>query len=157
MRLTRHLKIFADYFQFVVMDEACEDDFGSIWTDEAFGRLLAVGETSVCPGTLRNVEVPVQIHVHPSAPEADLTSYDHAASASLSLPTGRLVVMGCTDHMPDALRIEVPAGSYRVLYLASGVESITTEWDPADDCYIVHLWPAPPCEPALLKHWRPGA
>lgn len=155
--LSRTFELLADYFQLLLMDEGCEDDFASVWTDEALDRMLAVGNASVCLGTLRNVDVPVEIHVYSSAPSVDPASYDHAVSASLNLPSGRLVVMGCTDFLPEAARIELPPGSYQLLYLATGVESITYESDPADDRYIVHLWPGPPREPALLKHWRPGA
>lgn len=157
MELSRTFDIFADYFQFVLMDANCEDDFASVWTDEALARMLAVGETSVCPGTLRNVHVPAEVHVHPSEPSIDLAGYDHAVSASVQLPSGRLVVMGCTDYLPEAPRLEIPPGSYQLLYLVTGVESITYESDPADDRYIVHLWPGQPREPALLKHWRPSA
>lgn len=157
MELSRTFEIFADYFQFVLMDENCEDDFASVWTDEALARMFATGNTSVCPGTLRNVNVSVEIHLHASEPSVDLAFYDHAVSASVQLPSGRLVVMGCTGYLPEAARIELPPGSYQLLYLAAGVDSITYESDPADDRYIVHLWPGQPREPALLKHWRPIA
>ena len=157
MELSRTFDIFADYFQFILMDEGCDDDFGSVWTEEALERMLAVGETSVCPGTLRNVNVPVEIHVHGAEPSVDPTGYDHAVLASLQVPSGRLVVMGCTDHLPEAPRVELKAGSYQLLYLATGVESITYESDPADDRYIVHLWHGSPREPVLLRHWRPRA
>ena len=157
MELNRTFNIFADYFQFVLMDESSEDDFGAVWTDEALERMLAVGETSVCPGTLRNVDVPVEIRISESEPAIDLTAYDHAASASLKVPSGRLVVMGCTDYLPDAARIEVSPGTYQLLYLATGTDTITYESDPADDRYIVCLWPGVARDPTLLKHWRPGA
>jgi hypothetical protein len=157
MELSRTFEIFADYFQFVLMDEASEDDFGALWTEEAFQRMLAVGTTSVCPGTLRNVTVPVEIRVHESTPHPDLSDCDHAAAGSFGLPSGRLVVMGCTDYLPEAPRIDLPAGTYQVLYVATGIDSITHESDPADDRYIVYLWPGPPREPALLKHWRSSA
>lgn len=157
MELARTFDVFADYFQFVLMDENCEDDFALVWTNEALARMLALGDTSACPGTLRNVNVRIEVHVHASKPQVDLDGYDHAVSASLLLPTGQLVVMGCTDYLPEAARLEVPPGPYQLLYLATGIESITYESDPADDRYIVHLWPGPPREPALLKHWRQSA
>lgn len=154
MEFSHKFEIFADYFQFVMMDEHCEDEFASVWSDEALARMLAVGNTSVCPGTLRNVTVPVEIHIHTSEPSVDLAAYDHAVSASVQIPSGRLVVMGCTDHLPEAARLELPPGSYQLVYLAAGVESITHESEPADDRYIVHLWPGKARDVALLKHWR---
>ena len=157
MELCRAFDIFADYFQFVLMDESSDDDFSTIWTDKALDRMLAVGDTSVCSGTLRNVTVAVEIRVSQSEPAIDLAAYDYAASASLHVPSGRLVVMGCTDYLPDASCIEVPAGTYELLYLATGLDTITSESDPAQDRYIVYLWPGRLREPVLLKHWRSGA
>ena len=149
--------IFADYFQFVVMDGSSDDDFSTLWSEEAMNLMLAVGETALCLGTLRNVTVPVEIRVSKSEPPLDLAAYDNAASASLHLPSGRLVIMGCTDYLPEAPCIELAPGTYQLLYLVTGVDTITNEWDPAGDRYIVHLWPSPPRAPTLLKHWRPSA
>ena len=147
-------ELFAEYFQFLLMDERCEDDFASIWTPEALELMLAVGERSISVGTLRNVTVPVEVYVLDSKPALDLSGYDHAAEASFSIPSGRFAVLGCTDYLPDAARIEVSAGHYQVLFVASGTDSIQTEWDPADDVYAVYLWPGAPIAPRLLKHWK---
>ena len=147
-------ELFADYFQFLLMDERCEDDFASIWTPEALQLMLAVGERSISVGTLRNVNVPVEVHVLASKPELNLSGYDHASEASFSAPSGRLAVLGCTDYLPDAARIDVIPGHYQVLSVASGIDSIQTEWDPADDVYSVYLWPGTPIAPRLLKHWK---
>jgi hypothetical protein len=62
--------------------------------------------------------------------------------------------MGCTGYFPDAPRIEVLPGTYRALAVMSGIESIQTEWDPADDKYTVYLWPGAARPPKLLKHWN---
>ena len=149
--------IFADYFQFVLMDEDSEDDFSELWTDEALHRMLAIGAQAVCPGTLRNINVPVEIVVSSGAPQVALADYDHAVETFIKVPSGRLIVMGCSDYLPEAPRIEVPPGTLRVLFLASGLESITTESESADDRYVVHLWPGEACETKLLKLWRNDA
>lgn len=144
----------AEYFQFVLMDEASQDDFSEIWTKEAFARLLAVAEDAICPGTIRNVEVPVEVVVVDGRPEIDTSACDHIVEASLSIPSGRLVVMGCTDYLPDAPRVEVSPGIYEALYVIRGVQTITTEWDPADDLYTVYLWKGERRSPKLIKHWN---
>jgi hypothetical protein len=148
------LNVFADYFQFLVMDEKCEDDLSTLWTEEALKRMLAVGRCVVAPGTLRNVDVAAEVHVLHDAPPVDLSKYDHAASGSLDVPSGCLAVMGCTGYLPDAPRIRLAARTYQVLSLASGIGTIKNEWEPADDLYIVYLWPGGHREPQLLKHWR---
>lgn len=52
--------IFADYFQFIIQDEASDDDFAAIWTPDALAAGTAFGKMAICPGTLRNVEVPIE-------------------------------------------------------------------------------------------------
>jgi hypothetical protein len=151
---THRFSIFADYFQFLLMDENCEDDFSTLWSDEALKRMLAVGRAVICPGTLRNVEVAVEVRLVDTGPTVDLSAYDHAAEASIEVPSGKLVVMGCTDYLPDAARLELPPGTYRVLSLANGIDTIKKEWEPANDLYTVYLWPGAHCEPRLLKHWK---
>lgn len=154
MNTTKQFTIFADYFQFVIMDESSEDDFSLLWTDEALKRMLAVGTHAICPGTLRNVDVPVEVRVCDREPEIDLDKFDHAVEASIALTSGTLVVMRCTGYLPDAPRLKLQPGNYRILYLASGIESIKNEWDPADDLYVVYLWPGELRGSNLVKHWK---
>jgi hypothetical protein len=157
MEICRELSLFADYFQIHLMDLRSNEDPGAAWTDEAVDRMLAVGETWAGLGTLRNVTVPLTVHVTARAPDLDLGQYDHAVSGSISVPSGELVVLGCTDSLEEAEKLHVEPGMYELLYLASGIESITYESDPADDRYIVYLWPGSERSPRLLKHWRPSA
>ncbi|MFH1987676.1 MAG: hypothetical protein ABIK25_08625 [Pseudomonadota bacterium] len=136
------------------MDEKSEDDFSNIWTEEALAHMLAVAPTAVCPGTLRNVDVQVEIEILDSPPTIDFTQWDNVVEASINIPSGKLVVMGCTGYLPDAARIEVQPGSYQLLSLAGGIESIQTEWEPANDIYRVYLWPGQERKPHLIKRWQ---
>jgi hypothetical protein len=157
MPLTYRFTVFADYFQFIVQDEKSEDDFATIWSPEALGMALAVGKSAVCPGTLRNVDVPIEIQILDSEPHVDLEAVDHAVEASLEVPSGTIVIMGCTAYFPDAPRLNVAPGTYRVLSVMKGVSSIRTEWEPADDSYLVYLWPGEERKPRQLKHWKGDA
>ncbi|MDM5180127.1 hypothetical protein PO883_23365 [Massilia sp. DJPM01] len=154
MPSVHRFSIFADYFQFIVQDENSEDDFGSIWTKEALNHMIAVGETAICLGTLRNVDVSVAVHVLGVEPAALLEGYDHAVEGAFTVPTGKLVVMGCTEYFPDASRFEIAPGSYRFLYLVSGVHTITAECEPADDLYCLYIWPGEARSSRLLKPWK---
>jgi hypothetical protein len=150
----QRLTIFADYFQFIVMDMESGDDFSSLWTDEALERMVAVGNSAVSLGTLRNVDVEVEIHVVDELPKLPLAEYDHIAEGSFNTPTGSLAVMGCTGFLPDAYRVDVAPGSYQFLYLVRGVSSITDEWSPASDLYILYISRGEERPPALIKHWK---
>lgn len=157
MECCRSFEIFADYFQFILMDDSPESDYAVTWDENALRVMIASGIKSVSLATLRNVTVPVTVCVGQFQPNIDLAQFDHAAAASLQVPSGRLVVMGCTDFLPEAARIELPADTYQLMYLAAGLESITYESDPADDRYFVNLWPGPSREPVVLKQWRASA
>jgi len=157
MPLTRQFTVFADYFQFIVQDEKSEDDFATIWSNEALDMALAVGKSAVCPGTLRNVDVPIEVQIFDSEPQVDLEAVDHAVEASLELPSGTIVIMGCTAYFPDAPRVNVSPGTYRVLSVMKGISSIKSEWEPADDSYVVYLWPGEHRKPKQLKHWKGNA
>ena len=157
MHTVRTFIVFADYFQFVVQDENAEDDFATIWTEDALAAQTAFGQSAVCPGTLRNVDVPVEIVVAEGDPHVSLEDVDHAVEGSIEVSSGRLVVMSCTGYLPDAPRIEVEPGTYRALAVMSGIDSIETEWEPADDKYTVYLWLGAARPPKLLKHWKGDA
>ncbi|WP_156885830.1 hypothetical protein [Massilia niastensis] len=148
------LTMFADYFQFVAMDVDSGDDFSALWTDEALERMVAVGSSAVSLGTLRNVDVEVEIHVVDELPKLPLAEYDHVAEGSFDTPTGSLAVMGCTGFLPDAYRVDVPPGSYQFLYLVRGVGSVTDESSPANDLYILYIARGEERPPTLIKHWK---
>jgi hypothetical protein len=157
MHTVRNFNIFADYFQFVVQDERSEDDFAAIWTPDALAAHTAFGKSAVCPGTLRNVEVLVEIVVTDSDPKVDLQTVDHAVEGSIEIQSGCIVVLGCTGYFPDAPRFQIQPGTYRALAVMTGIASIQTEWDPAEDKYILYLWPGQSRPPRLLKHWNGDA
>ena len=157
MEISRDLSVFADYFQIHLMDRVANEDPGAAWTDEAVDRMLAVGETWVGLGTLRNVTVPLTVHLAAQAPQLDLSQYDHAVSGSISIPSGELAVLGCTGSLEEAEKISLEPGVYELLYVTSGTDSISYESGPADDHYAVYLWPGSKHSPQLLKHWRPSA
>ena len=150
------LTIFADYFQFIVQDENSTDDFATLWNDDAVAMLVAAGETALCFGTLRNVDVAVEVHVVDGPPEIQLENFDHAVEGAFASPTGTIAVMGCTDFFLHASRLEVQPGSYRFIYLVSGARTIQTEGEPADDLYALYIWPAEPRALRLMKQWKPA-
>lgn len=149
--------IFADYFQFIVQDELSDDDFSAIWTPDALANGTAFGRQAICPGTLRNVDVAVDVVISETEPLMNLAAVDHAVEGSIELPSGNVVVMGCTQYFPDAPRFKIRAGVYRVLAVMTGIATISNEWDPADDKYLVYLWPGTHRDPKLLKHWKADA
>lgn len=138
----RDLELFADYHQFYLQDEPASGDLSDAWTDEAVERLLALAPGTVGVGTASNGNVPVAVEVLEGAPAESLEPYDQVNECSLAIAHGPLVVAGCTDYFPEAARIPLAPGVYRVRisYCLSGEER-----------YLVQLWQAPRVEPLVVK------
>lgn len=136
------LTIFADYHQFYLQDD--DDRYGNLsdaWTPEATERLMAIAERVVGIGTVRNMNVPVQIEVVPQLPTLDHSQWDKVNRASLVCETGRIVVAGCTDYFPDARRISVSPGTYDVLVGYKNLESLSQDGLEGNDSYHIFLAP----------------
>lgn len=134
------LSLFADYFQFYLQDERADGNLGDSWGEDATARNLAVAPGTVGVGTFRNVDVPVTVEVMNAAPSADFGSADLVTEASIDVPSGRIVVAGCTDYFPDARRIDVPPGRYRVRVHYCGMASVSEDGLEGADHYRAVLW-----------------
>jgi hypothetical protein len=151
---TYRFNLFADYFQFYLQDESVDGNLGERWTPEAVQRLLALAPGTIGVGTVRNMIIPVVVQVRKSEPKESLAPWDHVAECSIDVPSGRLVIAGCTDYFPDAARIEVKPGCYRARLSYGGLQSLSGNGLEGRDHYKVVLWPAPPGEVDVLKQWQ---
>lgn len=145
------LSLFADYFQFYIQDDAAVGDLSSSWTEETVVRLLAIAPGTIGIGTVRNMHVPVTIEIHDREPEDDFSDWDHVVDATLDVSSGRIAVAGCTDYFPDAKRIEIPSGSYRVRASYGALDTLSKDGLSGDDHYRVQLWPGSPTAVQVLK------
>jgi hypothetical protein len=152
---THRFTLFADYHQFYIQDEDSSGDLSASWTPEATARLLALAPGVVGVGTARNVEVPVEIILEQSEPPLDEARWDHVIECDLAVPTGRLVVAGCMDYFPDAVRLPVRPGDHRVRVCMSGLGSISEDGPDGTDEYHLFLWPAPPAGVRMIKQSVP--
>jgi hypothetical protein len=148
---SNHFTLFADYFQFYLQDESADGNLSESWNEEAVTRLLAVAPGTVGVGTVRNMDVPVSIEVLDSAPPLELEQSDHVVECTILVQGSRIVVAGCTDYFPDAARIEVAPGTYRVRVGYEGLASISEDGLSGNDSYKLQLWQAAAIEPRVLK------
>lgn len=107
------LELFADYFQFYLQDEQSKGDLSSSWTEQAVSDMLAVAPGIIGVGTVRNLTVPVEVEVLTSQSTNDFAQWNHVTEASLEVPSGHIIIAGCSDYLPDAARIIVEPGTYR--------------------------------------------
>ncbi|MBR1230960.1 hypothetical protein [Bradyrhizobium sp. AUGA SZCCT0182] len=145
------LVLFADYFQFYIQDEAAKGDLSQAWNEEATDRLLALAPGTVGIGTVRNMDVPVTVDFLEHAPEDEFSEWDHVVEAGLDVTSGRIVIAGCTDYFPDAKRVEVPPGVYRVRVSYGALDTLSEDGLSGDDRYRLQLWPAASTAVHILK------
>ena len=145
------LVLFADYHQFYLQDEKADGDLSDAWSDEATDRLLALAPGVIGIGTVRNMDVPVRIQILEREPPPDFTEFDQVIECSLEIPSGRIVAAGCTDYFPEAKRIEVPTGTYRVRVGYANLDSLSEDGLDGNDSYNLQLWQAPTAGVSILK------
>ena len=144
-------KLFADYFQFYLQDESAHGDLSESWTPEAVERLLAIAPGTIGVGTVRNMVVPVLVEVGDGPSAEDFGQWDQINECSIDVPSGRLVIAGCTDYFPDAARIEVPPGSNRAQLCYGNLNSLSANGLEGDDHYRIVLWRAAPAALKIIK------
>ena len=113
--------------------------------------MLAAGSGVVRIGTVRNMHVPVSVQILEREPNDDSAGWDHIVEASLDVPSGRIAIAGCTDYFPDAARIDVAPGTYRVRVSYGGLDTLSEDGLEGDDRYRLQLWPAPPIAVRVVK------
>lgn len=145
------LTLFADYFQFYLQDELAQESLADSWTDDATNRLLAVASGSIGVGTVRNMDVPVTIEVLDVEPALDSEKWDHITQCSIDIPSGKLVIAGCTDYFPDAKRIHVSPGTYVARIPYGALNTLSEDRLDGSDHYRVQLWPGHSALPRVLK------
>ncbi|WP_157598037.1 MULTISPECIES: hypothetical protein [unclassified Rhizobacter] len=151
-RQTVVFEVFADYNQFYVQDGGIFPDAPTDWTDVDVERRAkaAANVLVICP--LRNATVPVTLEVFDSAPTIDLAGYDHVIRCSLDLPTGNLQVHECTGG--EVYSRAVPPGTYTVLALFSGLNSLSENGLDGEDSYRLVIWASrTPVSLEVLKAW----
>lgn len=147
--------IFADYYQILLQDLNATDDLSRLWTPQAVKNLLAVGNDAIGIGTVRNLDVPVTLEVSDGVPAInDQEYFDQIVECSLYVPSGKVVVMGVTDFLPNAPTIEVAPGYYRVRILYANLGSVTEDGLDGEDSYRIEMWPDGSLDKGVLFHKR---
>jgi hypothetical protein len=135
-------RLLADFYQFYLQDEEADGDLSTAWTEQAVNDLLAVAPGTIGVGTVGNMHVPVELEIRVSIPTDDLNGWDHVTECGIEVPSGKIVVAGCTDYFPDAARVEIPPGNWRVRIYYGGLNSLSEDGLDGDDHYRVVLWPS---------------
>lgn len=136
-----HFELLADYFQFYLEDEGIDSDTGILWNKENTELMLALGPGIIAVGTARNMTVPVKVVIQETEPALELEKWDKVNECSVTINSGNIVVMGCTDYYPDASRIKVISAVYRARIHYGQLAELSEDGLDGEDHYEVILWP----------------
>jgi hypothetical protein len=145
-------RLFADYFQFYLMDEGVSPDAPTDWIDTDVARRLKAAPNIVVVCPIRNMTVPVEVQIHQAEPPYDGSQWDHIAECSLDLPTGKLVVHECTGGPVG--RFNLAPGTYRVRAFYGALDTLYNNDLDGDDHYLVVLWPGGPTDLRVIKEYK---
>ena len=146
-----HYSLFADYFQFYLQDEEAEGNLSESWTEQTVEDRLALAPGTIGVYTSRNMNVPVEVEVCEFEPVDNPDEWDHITECGIEIPSGRIVVAGCTDYFPEAARINVKPGTYRARIYYGELDSLSEDGLYGDDRYRVVLWPGEDLSVRVIK------
>lgn len=142
----RHFDVFADVFQFLVMDSGADwTDLWSKWTPSVVdGSLIFEGHSYVGVATARDTYVPVDVVVvDEGEPIPGVEPGSVVREATLEVTSSSITVTGLNEEGSGG-SVVVPAGRYamRVEYLR--LDSVDADGRRGDDAYIVTMCKEPP-------------
>jgi hypothetical protein len=144
-------KLFADYHQFYLQDEQADGDLSDSWTEQATTDLFALTLGTIGIGTVSNSDIPVTVEVYNSEPDNDFDEWDRIIECSINVPSGRIVVAGCTDYFPEAARISVEPGVYQARVFYGELDSLSEDGCDSNDKYKIALWLGETINPKVIK------
>lgn len=148
--------MFAEHYQFYAYDSGADPGELSIyWDDVAKEDMLLITDHILGIGTVRHLDVPVQVEFYPREPvDEPLDEYDQVVQCGMLIPSGKFVVSGATEDMYEAQRFDVAAGSYGLRVYYGGLDDVDEEGFEGEDFYKIALWPSQERpEARVLKLW----
>jgi hypothetical protein len=147
-------EIFADYHQVYLADSVDPPQLPEEWSQDIVRQRLNMADRVLIVATARNMVVPFKVELHAKRPILDFAEVDHAVEGPLRVPSGELLIAGCTDAIETAARVAVPAGNLRALVLFRGLGTLSENGLNGDDSYTVHIWPETGSGVVVHQQWR---
>lgn len=145
--MAAQFEVAAHYHQFYLMDDERQPMIPEDISDEDIARRVRVAPHIVVVHTASDTKVPVSVEFLSVAPREEVSAWDHVVEFSLDLPSGRAVLAGTTDFVPDSPRIAARPGTYRGRVFFAGLSDVGRER------YRLALWPGALGTPTVLKKY----
>jgi hypothetical protein len=151
------LRILADYHQVFVVNHGYTSAVGESWSEKAYTDRIAVEHDGLAVRTTTDVTVDVTVDVLPGPPTA-LRPGAWVVEGSIEVASGRLVVLGTSDYLPDAAAFDVPAGWVRVRVSMDPEVDPPAAADGSDppEGVRIEVWPAPRSDHRVLARGPAG-
>jgi hypothetical protein len=143
--------LFADYHQFYLADDYAR--LRETYTAEDMRARIVTSERGLVVFTVRNMDVQVRVELHGEEPRIEREEADHVVMGSFHT-SGRIVIAGLMDWVPDAARASVPPGTLRAMVVFTGLDTLSEDGLDGDDRYVVHLWPGESIGVTVLRQWE---
>ena len=114
---------------------------------------IVTSERGLIVFTVRNMDVKVRVELHGEEPRIEREEADHVVMGSFHT-SGRIVIAGLMDWVPDAARASVPPGTLRAMVVFTGLDTLSEDGLDGDDRYVVHLWPGESIGVTVLRQWQ---
>jgi hypothetical protein len=153
---TYYFQLVADHYQWYLEDANAKPETAAdpeFWNPAAMSDAMANAWDMVSLGTVRCGSVVASVAVREDAPEDDIAAWDHVVDAAIEVPSGEMVVAGCTEHRASAERIKVAPGVYNVRAYYGNLDVDDPNATEGDDFYNVALWPGSWRERVVVKRY----
>lgn len=135
------LILLASYRQFQVFDEGSETNLGDFWTEAASEKGIVTADDALGIVTDTEFDVQVLVEVAQEEPPGEAAASGHVVEGDLRVPSGRVVVMGATDYLPDATRFDVRPGWHRVRAARLPSDPAIEEELDVEERIRLSIWP----------------
>jgi hypothetical protein len=152
------MTMFAEHYQFYLRDgDSDPGELSVYWPQEMRDQMVLLKDTIIGIGTVRSIEVPVQLDIFQERPEDEyLDDYDQVIECQLSVPSGKLAVSGATEDFCESQEIELAAGQYGVRIYWGALDEVDVEGFEGEDYYRISVWRTDKAVPyKMLKQWQP--
>jgi len=134
--------VFADYFQ-VNLDDFSHYDGGENieYTEDDFNERVVSSNCRITIFTQRNMDCEVKVYILDEEPVLNAEMYDLIKTTWISVPSGKLVLGGCTDNIESSNIISLPAGEYDAVVTFSNLDTVSDDELDGNDYYEFFLYP----------------
>lgn len=160
-KTVHQIELFADNFQIQIQEQVDDCDYPEDWNDSLLTQLYVAGVNILAIGTVRDLDVDLTVEIYQEAmdekerlTDPDMEEYDHVVQCNINIPSGKLLITGCSTDYEETTKLNLKPGQYGARIFWSGLDSTDDMGFEGDDRYLIKLYPETYFEERILKAWR---